>query len=53
MTEASTQEEFLNLADIQGNVVRAYGRFRFPCARYFFLNIRNAEKGREFVDAGP
>ena len=40
----------LNLDDIQGNVIRAYGRFRFPCARYFFLNIEVTEKGRMFVD---
>jgi len=29
----------LNLNDIQGNVVRAYGRYSFPFARYFFFNI--------------
>lgn len=41
----------LNLDDIQGNVTRAYGRFSFPFARYFFLNIANAAEGRKFVDA--
>ncbi len=41
----------LNLDDIQGNVVRAYGRFAFPFARYFFLHIANPEEGRKFVDA--
>ncbi|MCA8883289.1 MAG: peroxidase [Rhodobacteraceae bacterium] len=40
----------LNLDDIQGNVTRAYGRFSFPFARYFFLNIADAEAGRQFVD---
>jgi hypothetical protein len=40
----------LNLDDIQGNVIRAYGRFNFPCARYFFLNIKNAAAGRKFID---
>jgi Dyp-type peroxidase family len=40
----------LNLDDIQGNVPRAYGRFSFPFARYFFLHIEDAAKGREFVD---
>ena len=40
----------LNLDDIQGNVIRAYGRYSFPFARYFFLNIKDAEAGREFVD---
>lgn len=41
----------LNLNDIQGNIVRAYGRFSFPFARYFFLHISNPEAGRKFVDA--
>lgn len=41
----------LNLDDIQGNVTRAYGRFSFPFARYFFLNIANPHDGRKFVDA--
>lgn len=40
----------LNLHDIQGNVVRAYGRFAFPFARYFFFNISDAAEGRKFVD---
>ncbi|MDG1470015.1 MAG: hypothetical protein P8Q26_00415 [Ascidiaceihabitans sp.] len=40
----------LNLEDIQGNVTRAYGRFSFPFARYFFLNIASGEEGRKFVD---
>ncbi|PWR04358.1 peroxidase [Meridianimarinicoccus roseus] len=40
----------LNLDDIQGNITRAYGRFSFPFARYFFLNIRETEAGRRFVD---
>ena len=39
----------LDLLDIQGNVIRAYGRFGYPVARYVFLNIRDADKGREFV----
>ncbi len=40
----------LNLDDIQGNVTRAYGRYRFPCARYFFLHIDDTTAGRAFVD---
>lgn len=39
----------LDLLDIQGNVIRAYGRYNFPFARYVFLNIRNGKRGREFV----
>ncbi|MEI9928915.1 MAG: hypothetical protein WDN44_16045 [Sphingomonas sp.] len=40
----------LDLADIQGGVLRAYGRQGFPKARYFFLTVRDAAKGRRFVD---
>jgi len=41
----------LDLHDIQGNIVRAYGRFGFPVARYIFLQIRDGDKGRAFVGA--
>lgn len=41
----------LDLLDIQGNVIRAYGRFDYPVARYVFLNIRNSALAREFVGA--
>jgi deferrochelatase/peroxidase EfeB len=41
----------LDLADIQGGILRAYGRQGFPKARYFFLTIRDSEKGRRFVEA--
>jgi len=40
----------LNLDDIQGNVMRAYGRYSFPFARYFFLHISDPHEGRHFVD---
>ncbi len=40
----------LNLHDIQGNVVRAYGRFSFPFARYFFFHIAERKAARKFVD---
>lgn len=39
----------LDLDDIQGNVVRAYGKYSYPFARYFFLNISDPAKGRAFV----
>jgi deferrochelatase/peroxidase EfeB len=41
----------LDLADIQGNVIRAYGRASFPVARHFFLTVTEAEAGRRFVNA--
>jgi len=39
----------LNLDDIQGNVTRAYGKFSFPFARYFFLHIDRPADGRKFL----
>ncbi|MFA5924988.1 MAG: hypothetical protein WC856_27520 [Methylococcaceae bacterium] len=41
----------LDLLDIQGNVIRAYGRFGFPVARYVFLNIKDDGISRDFVGA--
>ncbi len=41
----------LDLSDIQGHVIRAYGRFSFPVARYFFLSITDGAAGRKFVEA--
>ena len=41
----------LDLTDIQGNVIRAYGRFGYPVARYVFLNIRHSAIARDFVAA--
>jgi len=41
--------EELQLTDIQGNIVQAYGRANFIFARYFFLKINDGEKGREFL----
>ena len=39
----------LDLCDIQGNVVRAYGRFGFPIARYLLLNISEGVGGRRWL----
>jgi Dyp-type peroxidase family len=41
----------LDLADIQGGILRAYGRLGFPKARYFFLHIRDGDKGRALIEA--
>ncbi|HET8701597.1 MAG TPA: hypothetical protein VFL97_08025, partial [Nitrococcus sp.] len=41
----------LDLADIQGNIIRAYGGYGYPIARYFCLHIHNCVAGRAFVDA--
>jgi hypothetical protein len=39
----------LDLCDIQGNVVRAYGRFGFPIARYLLLHISDGPGGRNWL----
>ena len=39
----------LDLAEIQGNIVKAYGRLGFPLGRYVFFAITDAEKGRDFI----
>ncbi|HYD79762.1 MAG TPA: peroxidase [Paucimonas sp.] len=41
----------LDLFDIQGNVIRAYGRYSFPVARYVLLRIHDGGRGRRFVGA--
>ncbi|MGH8522052.1 MAG: Dyp-type peroxidase [Gammaproteobacteria bacterium] len=41
----------LDLLDIQGHVLRAYGRFGYPVARYVFLNITDGARARAFVGA--
>ncbi len=43
--------ETLDLDDIQGNIVRAYGRYNYPVARYFFLQFTDLSKARPFVGA--
>ncbi len=40
----------LDLADIQGNIVRPYGRFGFPVTRHMFFNIGDPAAGRAFVE---
>ena len=39
----------MDLGDIQGNIVKAYGRFGFPVARHVFYHVSSAEVGRQFV----
>lgn len=40
----------LDLADIQGNILRPYGRFGFPFTRHMFFNITDANAGRCFIE---
>lgn len=40
----------IDLHDIQGNIVKGYGHFGYPMARYIFYRIHNEKAGREFVE---
>lgn len=40
----------LDLYDIQGNIVKAYGRFGFPKARYVFFGFSEAVAAQQFVE---
>ena len=37
------------LLEIQSNIVRPYGRFGFPLARYLLLNVRDSRRGRDWL----
>lgn len=39
----------IDLNDIQGNIVKGYGHFGYPKARYIFYRIHDAKAGRQFV----
>ena len=41
----------LELSDIQGNILTAYGRLGFPKARYLLFHVGDAAAGRAFVAA--
>jgi Dyp-type peroxidase family len=41
----------LDLADIQGNILAAYGKQGFPKGRAILLNVTDAAAGRHFVEA--
>lgn len=49
---APTQDEriTLRLADIQGNILNAYGKQGFPKGRAIFLHVENGQKGRKFLE---
>lgn len=39
----------LDLHDIQGNIIKGYGRYGYPKARYVFYTINNEKKARLFL----
>lgn len=41
----------LDLHDIQGNIVKAYGRYGFPKGRYVLFSVCDGAAGRKFVQA--
>lgn len=42
-------DQHIDLNDIQGNIVKAYGRFGYPKARYIFFQFHDVEAGRNFI----
>lgn len=40
----------LRLADIQGNILNAYGKQGFPKGRAIFLHVEDPDKGRAFLE---
>lgn len=38
-------------ADVQGGILTGYGRQGFPFARFGLVNVRDAQAGRDFVEA--
>lgn len=49
-THSAPAATLLDLADIQGGILRTYGD-GFPKGRNFYLTVRDARKGRAFVTA--
>lgn len=41
----------LDLHDIQGNIIKAYGRYGFPLGRYVLFHVSDGTAGRRFVQA--
>jgi len=41
----------LDLTDIQGNIIKAYGAYNYQKARYLFFRVDDGDKGRRFVHA--
>jgi Dyp-type peroxidase family len=39
----------LDLHDIQGNIIKGYGRYGYPKARYIFYTINDEKKARQFL----
>jgi len=39
----------IDLHDVQGNIVKAYGHYGYPKARYIFYKIHDESAGREFL----
>ena len=50
MSDAKIPVE-LELADIQGNILTAYGRLGFPFGRFGLFTVTDAAGGRRFVEA--
>ncbi len=40
----------IDLHDVQGNIIKGYGRYGFPFARYVLYRVHHQEAGRAFVE---
>lgn len=43
------ETQYIDLNDIQGNIVKAYGRYGYPKARYIFFQFCDPDISREFL----
>ncbi|MCH8552107.1 MAG: hypothetical protein LAT62_09235 [Natronospirillum sp.] len=41
----------IDLNDVQGNLVKPYGRYGYPVARYLFLQIKQADQARRWLES--
>jgi len=41
----------VDLHDVQGNIIKAYGRYGFPLGRYILFGVTQRERARAFVSA--
>lgn len=44
-------DTYIDLDDVQGNIVKGYGRYGYPKARYVFFRFINPADGRAFLES--
>lgn len=43
--------QYIDLEDVQGNIVKGYGRYGYPFGRYVFYSFTELKSARDFVSA--